>query len=139
MFRILAAWIPLYFLVCVCFQESRGTQIGTVYYGGVKGVELSSTNNTGNVDHRMDIMDKPNSPTVHHFARHGLCSHTNGKVRFYKALGKHFQNISATMIIYFVLDLCERKDEMLDSWVKEIFDKDGDGFISHFEKDLIRD
>ncbi|XP_052259261.1 uncharacterized protein LOC127863690 [Dreissena polymorpha] len=74
--------------------------------------------------------------TVHHFARHGLCAHIQGKMKFFKALQKHFIGISDHMRVNFIMDICSHKDEMLDLWVKEIFDMDGDGYISHFEKGL---
>ncbi|KAH3748427.1 hypothetical protein DPMN_182872 [Dreissena polymorpha] len=73
---------------------------------------------------------------VHHFARHGLCNHMPGKLKFYKALQNHFHHISDHMKIVFIMDICSRKDKMLNHWVKEIFDRDGDGYISHFEKEL---
>ncbi|KAH3691146.1 hypothetical protein DPMN_191287 [Dreissena polymorpha] len=59
-----------------------------------------------------------------------------GKLKFYKALQNHFHRISDHMKINYYMDICARKDEMLDHWVKEIFDRDGDGYISHFEKEL---
>ncbi|XP_052820097.1 uncharacterized protein LOC128245917 [Mya arenaria] len=74
--------------------------------------------------------------SVHHFARHGLCNHRFGKVKFFRALGKHFHNISDDMKITFVLDICKRRDQMLTKWVQEIFDKDGDGYITHFEMEI---
>ncbi|WAR14469.1 hypothetical protein MAR_004574 [Mya arenaria] len=77
-------------------------------------------------------------PSVHHFARHSLCNHRFGKVRFYRALQKHFHNISDDMKITFVLDICKRRDHMLTKWVQEIFDKDGDGYITHFEREIFR-
>ncbi|XP_052821407.1 uncharacterized protein LOC128246911 [Mya arenaria] len=84
------------------------------------------------------IMRKYSGPSVHHFARHGLCYHRFGKVRFYRALQKHFHNISGDMKITFVLDICKRRDHMLTKWVQEIFDKDGDGYITHFEREIYR-
>ncbi|WAR00164.1 hypothetical protein MAR_024536 [Mya arenaria] len=42
------------------------------------------------------------------------------------------------MKIAFVLDICNRRDHMLTKWVQEIFDKDGDGYISHFEREIDR-
>ncbi|XP_052814105.1 uncharacterized protein LOC128241185 [Mya arenaria] len=77
-------------------------------------------------------------PTVHHFATHGLCNHNLGKVRFFKALRNHFHDISDALKISFVLDLCKRRDQMLIKWVQEIFDKDGDGHITLFEKKIYR-
>ncbi|WAR10634.1 hypothetical protein MAR_035710 [Mya arenaria] len=77
-------------------------------------------------------------PTIHHFARHNVCNHRFGKVRFFKALADYFQNISDNMKIAFVLDICKRRDQMLTKWVQEIFDKDGDGYISHFEMEIYR-
>ncbi|WAR00162.1 hypothetical protein MAR_024534 [Mya arenaria] len=85
-----------------------------------------------------DGLRKYNGPAVHHFARHGLCNHSFGKVRFFRALQKHFHNISDDMKIAFVLDICKRRDHMLTKWVQEIFDKDGDGYISHFEREIDR-
>ncbi|WAR14470.1 hypothetical protein MAR_004575 [Mya arenaria] len=79
---------------------------------------------------------KYSGPSVHHFARHGLCNHRFGKVKFFRALGKHFHNISDDMKITFVLDICKRRDQMLTKWVQEIFDKDGDGYITHFEMEI---
>ncbi|KAH3691139.1 uncharacterized protein LOC127863697 [Dreissena polymorpha] len=85
-------------------------------------------------DINVDLMYHAN-PTVHHFARHGLCNHIHGKIKFYRALEQHFVNISDDMKIQFILDICERRDHMLDKWVNEIFDKNNDGYISHFEKE----
>ncbi|KAH3691142.1 uncharacterized protein LOC127863695 isoform X2 [Dreissena polymorpha] len=76
-------------------------------------------------------------PTVYHFARHGLCNHVHGKIKFYRAFEQHFVNISDDMKIQFILDICERRDHMLDKWVKELFDINNDGYISHFEKQRI--
>ncbi|KAH3691140.1 hypothetical protein DPMN_191281 [Dreissena polymorpha] len=77
------------------------------------------------------------NPTVHHFARHGLCNHIHGKIKFYRALAQHFVNISDDMKIQFILDICERRDHMLDKWVKELFDINNNGYISDFEKQRI--
>ncbi|XP_052812550.1 uncharacterized protein LOC128240095 [Mya arenaria] len=72
--------------------------------------------------------------TLKHFSEHALCNNIRGKVMFLTALDDYFHNISDTMRINFILDLCARRDAMLIKWVKEVFDKDGDGSISHFER-----
>ncbi|XP_045178756.2 uncharacterized protein LOC123538603 [Mercenaria mercenaria] len=72
--------------------------------------------------------------TIRHYARHGLCGTFEGKRRFYNAMKTKFCGISLSMIQDVVIDLCRHKKHMLDKWVKELFDTDRDGYISHFEK-----
>ncbi|WAR10633.1 hypothetical protein MAR_035709 [Mya arenaria] len=94
--------------------------------------------NDGFVKRTVDNSAYNNGPTVISFARHGLCNHRFGKVRFFMALQKHFHMISDDMKIAFILDICKRRDHMLTMWVEEIFDNDGDGFITRFERQINR-
>ncbi|WAR10638.1 hypothetical protein MAR_035714 [Mya arenaria] len=112
------------------------TVAGRALKSNVSGEEHMQ--NDGVIMRAEDGLRQYRGPAVHHFARHGLCNHSFGKVRFFRALEKHFHHISDDMKISFVLDICERRDEMLTKWVQEIFDKDGDGYISHFERDIDR-
>ncbi|XP_060567510.1 uncharacterized protein LOC132726248 [Ruditapes philippinarum] len=79
---------------------------------------------------------KTHHPTVRHFARHGLCSNYEGKRTLYIAMKAKVCDISLSTIQSVVLDLCRHKNHMLDKWVEELFDIDGNGYISHFEKHL---
>ncbi|WAR10635.1 hypothetical protein MAR_035711 [Mya arenaria] len=103
-----------------------------------KGSREEHMQNNDVVNTAKEPLRQYSGPTVHNFARHGLCRHRFGKVRFFKALGKYFLNISDDMKITFILDICKRRDHMLTKWVEELFDIDGDGYITHFEKDIYR-
>ncbi|XP_045179591.2 uncharacterized protein LOC123539159 [Mercenaria mercenaria] len=74
--------------------------------------------------------------SIHHFSRHGLCSKFEGKRKLYKALKTKFCNTKLSFTAGFVVDLCRRRDGMLDKWVGELFDIDGDGFVTHHEKNI---
>ncbi|WAR10632.1 hypothetical protein MAR_035708 [Mya arenaria] len=124
---------------------STRTLILTVLLVTVVGRVIESNDSVEKQMEKDDDFTKPEEsirkyigPTVHHFATHSLCNHNQGKVRFFKALRNHFHNISDAMKISFVLDLCKRRDQMLIKWVQEIFDKDGDGHITLFEKEIYR-
>ncbi|XP_060569065.1 uncharacterized protein LOC132727543 [Ruditapes philippinarum] len=104
------------------------------------GFVLSEKDNSAelsNTDYSKDTMiaDFNKPPTsIRHFARHGLCNSYEGKRNMYAAMKTKLCNISLSMIQSVVLDLCRRKNHMLDKWVEELFDIDGNGYISHFEK-----
>ncbi|XP_053385943.1 uncharacterized protein LOC123538912 isoform X1 [Mercenaria mercenaria] len=72
--------------------------------------------------------------SIHHYARHGLCRNFEGQKKLYKALKTKLCNTKLSFIAGLVIDLCRRRDSMLDKWVKELFDIDGDGFVTHHEK-----
>ncbi|XP_052259262.1 uncharacterized protein LOC127863691 [Dreissena polymorpha] len=78
--------------------------------------------------------DDTKKPTVYHFATHALCKHPTGKIQFFKALEHHLTDVPDRLKIQFILDLCDKRDGTLDEWVKEIFDTDGDGYISKDER-----
>ncbi|WAR10637.1 hypothetical protein MAR_035713 [Mya arenaria] len=124
-------FIPMFILVLFVV-----TVAGRTLESNVSGADQMQ--NDGVVIKAEDGLRKYNGPAVHHFARHGLCNHSFGKVRFFRALKKHFHNISDDLKIAFILDICKRRDQMLTKWVQEIFDKDGDGYISHFEREIDR-
>lgn len=72
--------------------------------------------------------------SIHHYGRHGLCRNFEGQKNLYKAFKTKFCNTRLSFTADLVIELCIRKDEMLDRWVSELFDLDGDGFITHHEK-----
>ncbi|XP_060587714.1 uncharacterized protein LOC132743199 [Ruditapes philippinarum] len=96
----------------------------------VKMTDSDSSKDTGIGDF------KTHQPTVRHFARHGLCRNYEGKQTLYIAMKAKVCDISLSTIQSVVLDLCRHKNHMLDKWVEELFDIDGNGYISHFEKHL---
>ncbi|XP_052812545.1 uncharacterized protein LOC128240093 [Mya arenaria] len=124
------------FIPMLCLALLVITVAGRAIESNVSGADQMQ--NDGVVKKAEDGLRKYNGPAVHHFAKHGLCNHSFGKIRFFRALQKHFHNISDDMKIAFVLDVCKRGDQMLTKWVQEIFDRDGDGYISHFERDIYR-
>ncbi|XP_060567503.1 uncharacterized protein LOC132726245 [Ruditapes philippinarum] len=73
---------------------------------------------------------------IHHYARHGLCRTFNGKKKLYKALKFKFCRTKISYTASFVIELCRRRDGMLDELVRELFDVDGDGYVTHYEKQL---
>ncbi|XP_060587711.1 uncharacterized protein LOC132743197 [Ruditapes philippinarum] len=75
-------------------------------------------------------------PSVHHFARHGLCRTLTGKRLLYKALKTKLCAMTRMFAQNIVMDLCRHRNRMLDLWVAEVFDLNDDGFISHFERHL---
>ncbi|KAL4217297.1 hypothetical protein ACF0H5_023748 [Mactra antiquata] len=76
--------------------------------------------------------------TVHHFARHGLCNHYNGQRRFYMVMKSKVCGLKPAFIANYVLTLCKERKPTLDDWVSELFDLDGDGVLSHREKNQYR-
>ncbi|XP_052812544.1 uncharacterized protein LOC128240092 [Mya arenaria] len=99
------------------------------YAASMSGIDTTlQTDPTGDRHHHYHRI------TLKHFSEHALCSNTPGTITFLKALEDYFLNISDTMRVNFILDLCSRRGDMLIGWVREIFDKDGDGYISHFER-----
>ncbi|XP_045178971.2 uncharacterized protein LOC123538737 [Mercenaria mercenaria] len=74
--------------------------------------------------------------SVHHYARHGLCRTFAGKRYLYKAMKTKLCGMKLSFTANLVIDLCRHRNIMLDKWVAELFDIDGDGYISHFEKNF---
>ncbi|XP_060587713.1 uncharacterized protein LOC132743198 [Ruditapes philippinarum] len=72
--------------------------------------------------------------SIHHYAMHGLCRNFEGKKKLYKAMKTKLCQMKLSFIAEFVLDLCRGKHALLTNWVGELFDIDGDGYITHFEK-----
>lgn len=96
-------------------------------------VKLSELDNSGySRDHTFY------QTSVHHFARHGLCGSHAAQRHFYQALKTQLCNMKWQFIANFVKDLCREKHFILDRWASELFDIDGNGFISHYEKHLYR-
>ncbi|XP_052821410.1 uncharacterized protein LOC128246914 [Mya arenaria] len=114
--------LHLMFVLTICF-------INVLYAASLPGVDVYLQTDLHN-----DRRHHSNKKSLKHFSEHSLCNDTRGIIKFLTALDDHFQNISETMRVNFILDLCSRRDNMLIDWVKEIFDKDGDGYISHFER-----
>ncbi|XP_045180018.2 uncharacterized protein LOC123539453 [Mercenaria mercenaria] len=71
---------------------------------------------------------------VHHFARHGLCRQEEGRKYFYKAIKTKLCQIKETFAANLVEDLCRHRGSFLDKRAAELFDIDGDGMVTHFEK-----
>ncbi|WAR14467.1 hypothetical protein MAR_004572 [Mya arenaria] len=61
--------------------------------------------------------DPHSDRTLKHFSEHALCSNTRVKITFLTALEDYFQNISETLRVNFILELCSRRDDMLIDWV----------------------
>ncbi|XP_052821409.1 uncharacterized protein LOC128246913 [Mya arenaria] len=113
-------YLMLVLLICL---------INGLYTASLQVVDVSLQ-----TEHTNDRHQHHHKITLKHFSEHTLCKNIRGKIKFLTALDDYFQNISDNMRINFVIDLCSRRDDMLIDWVKEIFDKDGDGYISHFER-----
>ncbi|XP_052796461.1 uncharacterized protein LOC128228939 [Mya arenaria] len=105
-----------------------------ILINGFYAASLSGIDITLQTDPHSDRHHHYQRITLKHFSEHALCRNTRGKITFLTALEDYFQNISETLRVNFILELCSRRDDMLIDWVKEIFDKDGDGYISHFER-----
>ncbi|XP_053385969.1 uncharacterized protein LOC123539168 [Mercenaria mercenaria] len=71
---------------------------------------------------------------VHHFARHRLCRHEEGRKYFYRAINSKLCEITGMFAANLVEHLCRLRGSFLDKWVSELFDMDGDGMVTHFEK-----
>ncbi|XP_060567502.1 uncharacterized protein LOC132726243 [Ruditapes philippinarum] len=74
--------------------------------------------------------------SIHHYSRHGLCKSFKGKKKLYKAMKTKLCLTKLSFTAEFVMDLCSQKHGMLEKWVAALFDIDGDGYITHFEKQL---
>ncbi|XP_045179260.2 uncharacterized protein LOC123538912 isoform X2 [Mercenaria mercenaria] len=74
--------------------------------------------------------------TIEQYSRHWLCKDVDTQRYFYKAMKLKFCSspFTSTFVANLVMDLCKQQDFMLDKWVKELFDFDDDGYISHLEK-----
>ncbi|XP_045179874.2 uncharacterized protein LOC123539374 [Mercenaria mercenaria] len=75
---------------------------------------------------------------VHHFARHGLCRHEEGRQYFYRAMKSKLCQIQDTFVSDLVENLCRHRGSSLDKWVSELFDIDGDGMVNHFENQFYK-
>ncbi|KAL4217306.1 hypothetical protein ACF0H5_023757 [Mactra antiquata] len=73
--------------------------------------------------------------TVHHYARHHLCQN---KKDFYDSLLEKFRSMRTKFAEYWVFELCERRNEILDKWVSELFDLNSDGDVDFHEQEEIR-
>ncbi|XP_045179601.2 uncharacterized protein LOC123539169 [Mercenaria mercenaria] len=72
--------------------------------------------------------------TVKQYARFGLCRDFDGQKYFYNAMKTKFCSLPLLFTANHVIGLCRKRDFMLDKWVSELFDFDGDGYISHLER-----
>ncbi|WAR10639.1 hypothetical protein MAR_035715 [Mya arenaria] len=93
------------FIPMLCLALLVITVAGRAIESNVSGADQMQ--NDGVVKKAEDGLRKYNGPAVHHFAKHGLCNHSFGKIRFFRALQKHFHNISDDMKIAFVLDVTD--------------------------------
>ncbi|XP_045178945.2 uncharacterized protein LOC123538714 [Mercenaria mercenaria] len=74
---------------------------------------------------------------VKRYAIHKICRTFEGKQYLYRTMKSKFCGIGLTFTSHFVMDLCRSQHRrLLIKWVKELFDIDRDGYISHYEKNL---
>ncbi|XP_060594159.1 uncharacterized protein LOC132748573 [Ruditapes philippinarum] len=115
--------------------------------GETFGLYLTKTkrNNLGKILYETNLQSRnkrdirSDYPSVHHYARHALCRTFKGKQHLYKAMKKKICGMTLSFIASLVIDLCHHRHTMLDTWVAGLFDVDGDGQISHFERNMYKD
>ncbi|XP_060587710.1 uncharacterized protein LOC132743196 [Ruditapes philippinarum] len=110
-----------------------------LYLTKTKPNSLSAILHEKNLPSRKKRDIRSDYPSVNHYARHALCRTFKGKQHLYKAMKKKICGMTLSFIASLVIDLCRHKNAMLDTWVAGLFDVDGNGQITHFERNMYED
>ncbi|KAL4217299.1 hypothetical protein ACF0H5_023750 [Mactra antiquata] len=113
------------------YEWNKSADKPDVSLGGLSALRMKSSRMFPFVD----TANHRHLASVDHFARHGLCNHSKGKQHFYQALKSALCEIKDSFAASMVEDLCKEKERyMLNKWIGELFDTDGDGYITHYER-----